>query len=172
VSPDNNTLIALGLIHKPRGLKGELVVKPYRDRSLSFQPGLPVVIKSRNFSHQSKIEYAKQLGGRFGIKFEGVNDRTEAENWRDREVYCLFSDLPKKKNSEFYVFELLGLNVLDGQNEIFGKIREVLNMPGNDVLVIDGPDGEVLVPFVGNVIESVSLERREVKIVKIREFML
>ncbi|MCP4581374.1 MAG: 16S rRNA processing protein RimM [candidate division Zixibacteria bacterium] len=151
---------------------GEVVVKPYRDRSISFRQGLPVVIKSMNFSHQSKIEYAKQLGHRFGVKFEGIGDRTEAENWREREVYCLYSDLPKKENGEFYVFELLGLNVIDEQNEIFGKIREVLNMPGNDVLVIDSPAGEVLVPFTGNVIESVSVERQEVKISTIRDYLL
>ena len=151
---------------------GELVVRPFRDRSLSFRPGLPVVIKSKNFSHQSKIEYVKQLGSRFGIKFENIDDRTEAENWRDREIYCRFGDLPEKASGEYYVFELIGLEVVDDQGKIFGKIKEIMNMPANDVLVIESPQGDVLVPFVGDVIESVSVERREVKIGKLREFIL
>jgi len=172
LSPDDNTLIALGLILKPRGLLGEVFIKPYRENDLSLRLGLSVVIKTKNSTYQSKIENVRQLGRRYGVKFDSIDSRDEAKNWSNSEVFCRFGDLPETQNGEYYVFELVGLNVIDGQNKIFGKIREVLSMTANDMLVIESPSGEVLVPFIREVIESVSIERREVKISRIRDFLL
>jgi len=172
LSPDDNTLIALGLILKPRGLFGEVFIKPYRDNDLSLRLGLSVVIKAKNRTYQGKIENVKQYGRRYGVKFDDINSRDEAKNWCNCEVFCHLGDLPEKQGGEYYVFELIGLNVIDEQNKIFGKIREVLSMTANDMLVIDSPDGEVLVPFIREAVESVSIERQEVKIGRIRDFLL
>ncbi len=172
MSPDDNTLIALGLILKPRGLLGEVFIKPYRENALSLRLGLSVVIKAKNSTYQSKIENIRQYGRRYGVKFDGIDSREDAKNWCNSEIFCRFGDLPEKKDGEYYVFELIGLNVIDDQNKIFGKIREVLSMTANGMLVIDSVDGEVLVPFVREVVESVSIERQEVKISRIREFLV
>ncbi len=172
MSPDDNTLIALGLLLKPRGLLGEMFIKPYRANNLSLRPDLPVVIRANNNSYHSKIEIIRQLGNRFGIKLDGIDSRDEAKNWCNSELFCRFGDLSQKQNGEFFVFELIGLNVLDDQDKIFGKVREVLDMTANDMLVIDSPDGEILVPFIRDLIDSVSIERQEVKISKIRDFLL
>ena len=64
MSPDGNTLIALGLVQRPRGLSGELLVRPFQPDSGSFRRGLPVVIKTDKTSLNTTIEYVKQAGRR------------------------------------------------------------------------------------------------------------
>ncbi len=170
VSPDENTLIALGLIGKPRGLSGELVVRPYNANSRSFNPGLTVVIKTEKSSLNTKIEYAKRLGHRFGVKFHGIDSCDAAEKYRNGELLCRFGLLPKKTPGEYLIFELVGLNVVDNRGKVFGKIKDVLNMPANDVLVIETAQKEILVPFIEQVVDSISIEQRFVKIGKIGDF--
>jgi len=79
VSPNDDTLIALGLIQKPRGLSGELAVWPYQAHSCSFCRGLPVVVKTEKTSLNTTIEYVKQVAKRFGVKLEGVDSREKAD---------------------------------------------------------------------------------------------
>jgi 16S rRNA processing protein RimM len=38
---------------------------------------------------------------------------------------------------EFYVFQLVGLSVQEEDGRLLGRVREVLEYPGNDVLELD-----------------------------------
>ena len=53
--------------------------------------------------------------------------------------------------------ELTGLRVRTSAGEDIGPVREVMWGPANDNLVVDGPAGEVLVPFIEDVILAVDL---------------
>ena len=172
MSPDNNTLIALGLIIKPRGLLGEMLVRPYNDDNTSIRSGLPVVLKSNTINHPAIIQYAKRHSGRLVIKIEGIGDRDQADDFRNCDIYCELSKLPEKKTGEYYVFDLIGLKVIDNSGEIFGKIIEVMNLPANDALVIEHEGVRVLVPFLYDYIDSVNIDKGEIVIGKVGEFML
>lgn len=172
MSPDNNTLIALGLIIKPQGLSGEMLVKPYNDNNTSIRSGLPVVLKSDTINHPGKIQYAKRLGGRFVVKFDSIDNYEEADNFRNCEILGFFGDLLQKLTGEYYVFDLIGLHVIDDGGEVFGKIIDILKSPANDVLVIEHEDSQVLAPFVSQYIDSINIEKGEVVIKKIKDFLL
>jgi 16S rRNA processing protein RimM len=171
VSPDSNTLIALGLIVKPRGLSGELIVNPHKAGSSSFYPGLPVVIAAERISLNTKIEHTRAAGSRLGIKFEHIDDRNSAEEFRGGEVLCRFEHLPENKPDEYYVFELVGSRVLDQENRLLGLVAEVLNFPANDVLLIKSETGEVMVPMVKEFIKKISCEDKSIIIKDINDFI-
>ena len=172
MSPDNNTLIALGLIIKPRGLSGEMLVRPYNENSTSIRSGLPVVLRSKTINHPGIIQYAKRHSGRLIIKIEGIGDRDEAEDFRNCDIYCELNKLSEKKSDEYYVFDLVGLNVIDDAGEIFGKLIEVMSLPANDALVIEHEGVQVLVPFLYDYIDSVNIDKKQIVIGKVREFLL
>lgn len=168
---NNDTLIALGLIQKPRGLSGELMVRPYQPDSKSFRPGLSVVIKTEKTSLHTKIEYVRKAGHRLGVKFESIDDRNAAEVYAGGELFCRFGLLPEKKPGEFYVFHLIGLKVVDSSGEVFGEVKDVLNLPANDILVLDTPNGEVMVPFINQIVNSVSIDEKVIVVDRIRDFL-
>jgi len=172
VSPDDKTLITLGLIIKPRGLSGELVVRPFNEDNPSLRKNLPVLIQTKTQSFPLIVEYVKKAGRHFGVKFEGVNDIDQAEALRGGEILTELENLPPRKKNEFYVFDLIGLDVIDSTDVIFGKVREILSQPANDVLVVDSAEGEVLIPFIRDVIDAVDLQKKQIKIGRVREFLL
>ncbi len=171
MSPDDNTLIALGLIQRPRGLSGELAVKPYKNDSDSFRSGLPVVIKTASTSLNTTIEYVKPMSHRLSVKFEGINTREEAEVYRNGELFCEFCRLPGRKDNEYFVFELVGLKVIDDSGEVIGEVGDLLEFPANDVFVIKTETGEILVPVIKDVIDSISLKKGFVKVNNIKEIL-
>ena len=56
---------------------------------------------------------------------------------------------------EYYEDELLGLTVRTAEGETLGRVTELLNPGPNNVLVVRGERGEVLIPFIEDVIRRV-----------------
>jgi 16S rRNA processing protein RimM len=171
VLPSNDTLIALGLIQKPRGLHGELLVKLHQAASPNLQSGLAVVVKSAKQTIQTKIQYAKMANSRCWIKFEGIDDRTQAESIAGGELLCRRDLLAEPAEGEHFVFDLIGLTAVDIDQKQIGIVRDVINMPANDVLEIETPGGAMLVPFIKEFIKEIILEKRIIIIDKFRDLL-
>ena len=167
--PQNDTLIALGLILRPRGLSGELVVRPYRKDTRSFRKGLSVVLVGEKSELHSTIENATRAGRNFAIKLTGIDDRQTALEFRNFELSCRFEQLPKQESDEFYVFDLVGLKVVGSQDEEIGSVSEILEMPAADMIVVETETDSILVPFARRFIDSISLERKTIKVSSIDE---
>jgi 16S rRNA processing protein RimM len=59
---------------------------------------------------------------------------------------------------ENYVHDLIGLRVESAEGEALGEITEILFTPANDVYVVAGPNGELLLPALRDVVLRVDLE--------------
>jgi 16S rRNA processing protein RimM len=169
VLPSSDTLIALGLIQKPRGLKGELLVKPYQDSSSTLRAGLSVSIKRADKIIQTKIQYVKISNLKYWIKLEGIDDRNQAEEISGGEIYCVQDQLAQPDMDEHFVFDLIGLVVLDKENNQIGVVRDLISNPANDILEIETNRGNVLVPFVKEFIKEISVEKKIIVIDRIQE---
>lgn len=172
VSPDDKTLIALGLVARPRGLSGEVLVRAYNAFNPNLRADLPVVITTRNGNINTMVESARWYGKRFGVKFLNIDSRNQAESINGGEIFTEMKNLSEAKSGEFFVFELIGLSVVDSDNEIFGKIIDVMTLPANDVLVIEREDAKVLVPFIEGVVDEVDTLSKRVKISRVEEFIV
>lgn len=167
--PSNDTLIALGLIQKPRGLKGESLVKPYKDSSATFRAGLAVSIKLVDKIIQTKIQYAKISNLKYWIKFEGIDDRNQAEEISGGEIYCARCQLAELHEDEHHVFDLIGLDAVDCEKKRIGVVKDLINVPANDVLEIETERGNFLVPFIKEFIKEISIENKIIVIDRIEE---
>ena len=67
--------------------------------------------------------------------------------------------VPQLPDGEYYHFQLFGLRVLTQEGEDLGLIRDILETGSNDVYVVTGPTGEVLVPALADVIVNVDLDQ-------------
>jgi 16S rRNA processing protein RimM len=66
--------------------------------------------------------------------------------------------------AEFDYADLVGLRVRTSAGEVVGSVREVLWGSANDNLVVDGPAGEVLIPFIEDIILAVDLPDKTITI--------
>jgi 16S rRNA processing protein RimM len=94
------------------------------------------------------------------VAFAGVIQREQADGLRDALLEIPGSELPQLPEGEFYPFELEGLEARDPRGGRIGIVRELLDAPANDVLVVALDTGsDLLLPFVMEAVTEVHLDR-------------
>ena len=60
---------------------------------------------------------------------------------------------------EYFHFQLIGLRVVTVEGEALGEVSEIIETGSNDVYVVNGPAGQVLIPAIASVVQQVDLEQ-------------
>ena len=153
--------MAVGRIGKPHGVRGWVTVVPTTDEpEIRFADGAVVLVDDR-----PRTVVEARIGPRLLVLFDGCADREDAEALRGRWIEVVLGDDISEDPDEFYDHQLEGLRVVVA-GEDKGAVREVLHLPGNDVLAVDTPAGEVLIPFVADVVPVVDLARGVVEVIE------
>jgi len=130
--------IPVGRIIRPHGVYGEIKVislTDYPDRFKKFQSLF--LEGARDCGKWVEVEGGKVQGDHVILKLRGTNDRTTAEALRgfflkvEREEY---PDLPEGKE---YIFNLIGLDVKTVEGHSVGSLIDIIQLPGQDVYVVD-----------------------------------
>jgi len=156
--------VSVAYIKGPRGLKGELAAVLYNPSSRSLKPGLTVTLDKGEKAGDFDIEFTKQLRKRIGLKLKGIEDGKAAENWKGAEVLVEKDKLEPLNESEYYHFELEGMEVYDDNGALIGIVKLVDNHVGNAILYVDTDDGEVLIPFVREIVQTVDIAEKKIVI--------
>jgi 16S rRNA processing protein RimM len=164
--------LTVGRVAKAHGVSGELVVEIRTDDPAArFAPGNALRLKQpRGGAEESYvIEGAREHGGRLLVRLAGVDDRDAAEGLRGGLFVVDSDDLPPIDEPDtYYDHQLEGLRVRTVTGQDVGVVAEVLHTAGGELLAVRRDSGsetsEVLVPFVGAIVTSVSLTDRLVEI--------
>ena len=87
--------------------------------------------------------------------FSGINDRDQALALGGYTLYISRNQLPKPAEGEYYWADLVGMTVTNKDNTILGKVSNLMETGANDVLVVNGKYGQILIPFVSQYVEIV-----------------
>lgn len=91
------------------------------------------------------------------LKLNGINSRNDVEALRGELLEAADNDVLRDDDESYFVYELIGLRAVTSAGEELGKVTEVLQSAGNDVYVVTGERGEILVPAIGGVIDSIDV---------------
>ncbi len=97
-------------------------------------------------------------------KLEGIADRTAAETYKGLLIAVPRAELPEQEEGEYYWSDLVGMSVENLAGETFGTVDNLLETGANDVLVVKGERGEILIPFIDRVIQQVDLKKRTIRV--------
>jgi 16S rRNA processing protein RimM len=155
--------LAIGRIIAPHGIRGEVKVEVLTDFPERFKPGVHVFLGAGTEDPEArpaKMAAARPHKGGFLVKLDIVPDRNAAELVRNRYLLIPAADAMPLGAHENYLHDLIGLKVetIDGQH--LGELREVLFTNANDVYVVRGPAGEVLLPAIRDVVLRVDVPAR------------
>jgi 16S rRNA processing protein RimM len=143
-------LVRVGRVGKPHGLDGSFFVEGASERKGVFAEGTTLYLGG---------EPATVLASRHGSGGRPVI-RLDRPVERGAELTVARATLPSLADEdEFYVFQLVGLTVEEEGGRVLGRVREVLEYPGNDVLELDS--GASL-PLVEACVRQVDLAGRRI----------
>jgi len=155
-------MVVMGRIAVPYGVKGWVKIQTFTE-ALDSLLDYPEWWMSGNSDWQ--LCHVKEVGihGKSVIaKFTGCDDRTAAFALKGKDIAVPRGDLPEADDGEYYWSDLVGLQVLNLQQQHFGEITEVFSTGANDVLVIKGEDKtERLIPFTAQVVQKVDLAAKQ-----------
>jgi len=91
------------------------------------------------------------------LQLEGITDRNTAELLRAQYVMVPFEHAVPLEEGEFYLFQLIGLAVHTVDGEDLGRVTEVIETGANDVYVVHGPRGEILLPAIDECVVEINI---------------
>ena len=149
--------VVVGRIGRAHGIRGDVTVEVRTDEperrfaigaTLYTQHDTPLVVAD-----------ARDHSGVLLLRLRGVDDRTAAEALRGTLLEAeVDPDAVPEDEDEFYDRQLVGLAAVHADGHALGTVTEVIHLPGHDLLAVHTEDrGEVLVPFVHEIVTEVDL---------------
>ncbi|NTU53896.1 MAG: 16S rRNA processing protein RimM [Chlorobiaceae bacterium] len=165
-------LFLTGLILKPKGLKGELKVRPVTDFPESFLKRHHYYVgKTPEGAVLCKVLSVHLNQGYAWMMLEGIGSREAAEAVAGHSLYVTREELEPLDGNRAYIHDLIGLEAFDEQLGKTGVVSDVLQMPAHDVYEIDTGSRKVLVPAVDEFIGEIDLDKRIVMLRRFSEFL-
>ena len=142
-----------------RGSKGLLTVGTLPSSTGPFRPGQVLQFRKAGHSRRHTVLSAEHYRDRAILKLEGILTAAQAEPLAGSDIFLQSKDLVDLPQGTYYIFRLVGLEVLTKGNQSLGKVRDVLRTGGTDLLWIRGEDDrEFLIPFTRSICRRVDLD--------------
>ncbi|MGL1887491.1 MAG: ribosome maturation factor RimM [Reichenbachiella sp.] len=148
----------LGYVVKTHGLQGEVQLFLDVDNPNEYQNLESVFIKQDKVLIPFFLEYIQVNPKKSLAKFEEIDRIEDAETLVSSELYLPLNHLPKLKNGEYYLHQLVGLLVMDGENEI-GTIEQVYEMGPQNLISAIHQGKEILIPISDGIIISADFDK-------------
>jgi 16S rRNA processing protein RimM len=151
--PDLQDYFFVAKIIKVHGIKGELKVSFDVDNIADYINKNVFYIERHGNFHAFHVEYIKPFQNAFLLKFVEIKNRNEAETLLNRSIFLPIAELPTlEKDNQFYYHEILHAKVIDKNHGETGIIKEVLEMPAQDLIVISYLNKDILLPITDETI--------------------
>jgi len=152
-------LVKIGLITSPQGIRGEVRVFPLTDFPERFSTLRQALLGPE--ARPVGIRCMGAVKNMIILAVDGVSDRDQAEKLRQQYIQVPKSEVFPLPEGHFYVFDLVGLDVVDPEGKPLGKLVAVESIsPAHDHYVVETPAGtRHMVPAVKTFVKEISLER-------------
>lgn len=152
----------LGYISKQRGFKGQLVAYLDVDNPHYYKELESVFVDINNkltpfFVEQIQIDKK----GFALISFQGATNE-QAVALLKKELYLPLNQLPKLSANEYYLHELVDMEVIDKTHGSIGNVTEVINHSGNRMLLVMQGNTELLIPMHKDVLTKVDKASKQI----------
>ncbi len=154
----------VGRIGKAHGILGEATIEVRTDEA-EDRFAIGAVLETESHGNLT-VASARVHNGILLLSFDGIEDRNSIEALRNELLYAdVDIDAPGVDEDDYHVLQLIGCKAYLVDGDEFGEVSEVLNLPGQDVLVIKSESGETLIPFVRQLVPIVDIKARRMTVI-------
>lgn len=153
--------IKIGKIVNAVGLKGEVKVYNYSGSRARYES------HGHIFAGVTKreIEKSRYVKGTVILKLSGIDDRSAAEASKGEDIYIDEADLPELPEGEFFIRDLIGLEVFDDAGAAIGSLCDVIQNSAQDLYEVEMTGGrKILIPAVEEFIVGVDIEKKRMTV--------
>ncbi len=156
--------LRIGVIIKPHGLKGEVKVYPTTDDMRRFDMCDEVYLDIRGKKKLVHVEGVKYFKKQVILKFEEFGKIEDIEAFKNVDILVDREHAVPLEEGEYFIADLIGLEVYDDENnEKIGVVKDVMEMPANNVYVIKNEEGkELLFPAIDDCIKDIDMENKKI----------
>ena len=157
-------MLRVGVITSTHGVRGEVKVFPTTDDAKRFKTLKKVFLDGREPLELS-IEQVKFFKNMVILKFKGYDNINDVETWRQRDLLITRDQAVELKEDEYFITDLIGLTVVNEEEAVLGRVKDVMETGANDVYEVELTGGkELLLPAIKDCILNVDLEGGRMKV--------
>ncbi len=154
--------VTVGRILAPHGIRGEVKVEIMTDFPERFTKR-PLLYLGKE-ARPVQVDSARFFKRFVLLKLDGYPDRSSVEGLRGELLQVPVEETVPLEEGEYYLYQMLGLRVVTDEGRELGEITEVIETGANDVYVVRGESGEILLPDTDEVILDVDMEEGKVTV--------
>lgn len=163
--PSQTTMVTIGRILKPFGVRGEVRIESLSDVPGRFEELETVTLALPDGSTlETLVTSVRQINQGVILGLSAFSTPETAAFYRGAWITVPVNhNLPRAPDT-FYQFELIGLRVEDAEGQPLGTLEEVLEYPQHHVFVIRNEDREILVPASRRTIALVDIPHQVLRV--------
>ena len=174
--------VIVGRVRRAHGIKGELVVEPLTDEpDAVFASGRRIfagtvdgdpALRSGRKAQAAEpltVSSARPFNGGLLVVIDGLSDRNEADQWRERYLLAPADELTPPAENEVYLDDLIGMHAVGDSGDALGDVINFFELPQGIVLEVKlalarGAQKEVLLPFTDEVVTDIDSNTRVITV--------
>ncbi len=157
--------LRVGVITTTHGLKGEVKVYPTTDSPKRYLELDEVIIRNGLDELTVHIEKARFFKNLVIVKFREFDIIEDVERFRNAELYVARENAAPLAEGEYYIGDLIGMEVVTDEGEFLGTLSDVIETGANDVYEISTKKyGNVLIPAIEQCIMKVDIEAEKMTV--------
>ena len=130
-----------------------------------FGAGRRIVLSGAKIAErEAEIDYFRRQHGHCVAKFCGIDSIAEAEKYVGADIKIPAGELPAPMKGWYYTSQLRGCEVFTADGEYVGRLSDVLDWGGTQILKVDRENEETLIPFAQPFLKSIDLEHRRIEV--------
>ena len=120
-------LLQAGVITTTHGIRGEVKVFPTTDDVHRFEDLDSVLLDTGRDYMKLEIENVKYFKQYAILKFKGIDNINDIEKYKGRSLYVTRDQAIPLEEDEYYIADLIGLDVYLESGEKFGVLKDVMD---------------------------------------------
>lgn len=153
-----NEYLQVGTITSTHGLHGEVKVFPTTDDPRRYDDLTRVWIEGGGDKKPLDVEKVRYFKQFVIVKFRELDSIESVRGLVKKNLYVTRDQAVKLEENEYFIADLIGLDVYEENGEKLGRLTDVISTGANDVYVVTGEDREILVPAIRQCILEVNLQ--------------
>ena len=152
--------LQVGVISSTHGIRGEVKVFPTTDDPERFKTLKHVLLDTGREKKPLEIQGVKFFKQFVILKFKGIDNINDIEMYKKRELWIPREEAQELEEDEYYIADLIGMDVVLEDGSKFGTLKDVMETGANDVYVVEDAKGEeILLPAIRECILDVDVEK-------------